>query len=80
MTAVRLAMFSWDAICEYLRRNCSHSAGAIAFYTLFSMFPLFLFLTISLTYVFGPETAEEESRLVESVSYTHLTLPTKRIV
>ena len=68
MTAVRLAMFSWDAICEYLRRNCSHSAGAIAFYTLFSMFPLFLFLTISLTYVFGPETAEEEARLVEAIT------------
>ncbi len=68
MTVVRLAMFCWDAICEYLRRNCSHSAGAIAFYTLFSMFPLFLFLTILLTYIFGPETAEEETKLIDAIA------------
>lgn len=68
MTAIRLAMFCWDAICEYLRRNCSHSAGAIAFYTLFSMFPLFLFLTIGLTYIFGPETAQEEDQLIDSIA------------
>ena len=61
-------MFCWDAISEYLRRNCSHSAGAIAFYTLFSMFPLFLFLTIALTYVFGPGTAEEEDKLVDAIA------------
>ena len=61
-------MFCWDAICEYLRRNCSHSAGAIAFYTLFSMFPLFLFLTIGLTYIFGPETADEEQELIDSIA------------
>ena len=68
MTAVRLVIFCYDAICEYLRRNCSHSAGAIAFYTLFSMFPLFLFLTIGLSYVFGPETAQEENKLVDAIA------------
>lgn len=68
MTAVRLAMFVWDAIREYLRRNCSHSAGAIAFYTLFSMFPLFLFLTFSLSYIFGPETDAEEEKLVDAIA------------
>ena len=68
MIAVRLAIFCWDAIGEYLRRNCSHSAGAIAFYTLFSMFPLFLFLTIGLTYVFGPETAQDEDKLIDAIA------------
>ena len=61
-------MFCYDAVSEYLRRNCSHSAGAIAFYTLFSMFPLFLFLTIALSYVFGPGTAEEEDKLVDAIA------------
>ena len=68
MSAVRFVIFCYDAVREYLRRNCSHSAGAIAFYTLFSMFPLFLFLTIALTYVFGPETEEEKSKLVDAIA------------
>ena len=68
MSAVRFVIFICDAVREYLRRNCSHSAGAIAFYTLFSMFPLFLFLTIALSYVFGPETAAEEKELVDAIT------------
>ena len=68
MILARFGLFCYDAVNDYLRRNCSHTAGTIAFYTLFSMFPLFLFLTIALSYIFGPETAEEEAKLVDSIA------------
>ena len=42
------------------RRNCPYIAGAIAFYTLFSLFPLFLAIISILGYVLGPETDSTE--------------------
>ncbi len=35
-------LFCTDAVNDFLGKNCSHAAGAIAFYTLFSFFPLVL--------------------------------------
>ena len=68
MTFVRFIMFCTDAVKQFLSRNCPHTAGAISFYTLFSMFPLFLAITIGLTYVFGPRTPQEEIDLAERIA------------
>ncbi len=61
-------MFSSDAVQDYLGRNCTHTAGAISFYTLFSMFPLFLAITIGLSYIFGPQTPQDEVELAERIA------------
>ena len=68
-------LFSSDAVRDFLSKNCPHTAGAISFYTLFSMFPLFLAITIGLTYVKGPQTPEEEielaDRIAEAIPVSH---------
>lgn len=67
LCVVRFIVFCDDVVRLFLDRNCPHTAGAISFYTLFSMFPLFLAITMGLAYVFGPRTAQEESRLAEQI-------------
>ena len=47
MYLIRFILFCTDAVNDFLSKNCPYIAGAIAFYTLFSMFPLVL-LTISI--------------------------------
>lgn len=42
MYLVRLAMLCIDMVNDFLTKNCPYVAGAIAFYSLFSMFPLVL--------------------------------------
>ena len=69
MTFVRFVLFLVESINTFLMRNCSHLAGAIAFYMLFSLFPLFLAMISVLGFVFGPETEHEELavRLAETL-------------
>ena len=69
MAFVRFVFFITESINIFLKRNCSHIAGAIAFYMLFSLFPLFLAMISVLGFVFGPEAEHEElaMRLAESL-------------
>lgn len=56
---VRFILFMTDAVNEYLYKNCPYIAGAISFYTLFSIFPLLLAVISVAGFVLGP-TAERE--------------------
>ena len=60
MTFVRFVLFLVESINTFLLRNCSHIAGAIAFYMLFALFPLFLAMISVLGFVYGPEAEHEE--------------------
>ena len=62
MTFVRISLFCFDTINEFLDKNCPYIAGAIAFYTLFSMFPLLLAIISVLGYL-SPTTLEEQQEL-----------------
>ena len=48
-----------DLVKDYLNRNCPYMAGAISYYTLFSMFPLFLAVTSVLGYILGPNATTD---------------------
>lgn len=69
MAFVRFVLFIIDSINVFLLRNCSHIAGAIAFYMLFALFPLFLAMISVLGFVLGPEAEHEELaiRLAETL-------------
>ncbi len=69
MAFIRFILFIVDSINLFLKRNCSHIAGAIAFYMLFSLFPLFLAMISVLGFVLGPEAEREELaiRLAEAL-------------
>ena len=69
MAFVRFILFIIESINIFLKRNCSHIAGAIAFYMLFSLFPLFLAMILVLGFVLGPEAEHEELavRLAETL-------------
>ena len=69
MAFVRFVLFITESINIFLLRNCSHIAGAIAFYMLFSLFPLFLAIISVLGFVLGPEAEQEELavRLAETL-------------
>ena len=62
MTFIRISFFCLDTINEFLDKNCPYIAGAIAFYTLFSMFPLLLAIISVLGYL-SPTTLEEQQEL-----------------
>ena len=62
MTFVRMILFCMDAINEFLDKNCPYIAGAIAFYTLISIFPLLLAIISVLGYL-SPASAEEQQEL-----------------
>lgn len=57
-----------DTVRGFLDRNCLHSAGAIAFYTLFAMFPLFLAVISILGYVLGPRAEDEQLKLAKNIA------------
>ena len=60
MYFVRFVLFCADAVNDFLGKNCPYVAGAIAFYTLFSLFPLVL-ATISIWgFLLGPEMEQTE--------------------
>ena len=69
MAFVRFILFMVESINTFLQRNCSYIAGAIAFYMLFSLFPLFLAMISVLGFVLGPEAEQEDLavRLAEAL-------------
>ena len=62
MTFVRFILFCTDTVNEFLDKNCPYIAGAIAFYTLVSMFPLLLAIISVLGYL-SPDTPEGQQEL-----------------
>ena len=62
MTFVRFILFAVDTTNEFLDKNCPYIAGAISFYTLFSMFPLLLAVISVLGYL-GPSTEAAQLEL-----------------
>jgi membrane protein len=67
LSVVRFLLFCIDTTNEFLGRNCPFIAGAIAFYTLFSLFPLILGIVSVLSF-FGPSSEQEQAKLVESIA------------
>lgn len=57
---VRFVLFCADAVNDFLAKNCPYIAGAIAFYTLFSMFPLVLAIISVAGFVLGPSADHEQ--------------------
>jgi membrane protein len=66
MYFVRFVLFCIDATNDFLDKNCQYIAGAIAFYTLFSMFPLVLALISVWGFFLGPEV--QQSELAERIA------------
>ena len=66
MYFVRFILFCVDATNDFLGKNCQYIAGAIAFYTLFSMFPLVLALISVWGFFLGPEV--QQSELAERIA------------
>ena len=69
MYLVRLAMLCVDMVNDFLTKNCPYVAGAIAFYSLFSMFPLVLAIISVWGFFLGAEgdraaLAAEVSRVI----------------
>ena len=62
MTFIRISLFCMDTTNEFLDKNCPYIAGAIAFYTLISIFPLLLAIVSVLGYL-SPATPEEQQEL-----------------
>ena len=60
MYFVRFVLFCIEATNDFLDKNCQYIAGAIAFYTLFSMFPLVLALISVWGFFLGPEVHQSE--------------------
>ena len=69
MAFIRFVLFIVESINVFLMRNCSHIAGAIAFYMLFALFPLFLAMISVIGFVLGPDAEHEELavRLAETL-------------
>ena len=51
---VRFVLFCADVVNDLLSKNCPYVAGAISFYTLFSLFPLVLALISVTGFFLGP--------------------------
>ena len=60
MTFVRFILFCIECVNQFLDRNCPYMAGAISFYTLFSLFPLFLAIISVLGFILGPEAEQDQ--------------------
>ena len=59
MLLIRFILLCTDTVNDFLAKNCQYIAGAIAFYTLFSLFPLVL-AVISIWGFFLPDEMERE--------------------
>ena len=68
MFLIRFFLFCADTVNDFLNRNCPYIAGAISFYTLFAIFPLFLAIITILSYVLGPATGEDEVGLAKRIA------------
>ncbi len=60
MYFVRFVLFCADAVNDFLGKNCPYMAAAIAFYTLFSLFPLVLAIISIWGFLMGPEVEQTE--------------------
>ena len=60
MYLIRLVLFFRDAINDFLDKNCTHAAGAISFYTLFSFFPLVLAAISIAAFLRATDAAQEQ--------------------
>ena len=60
MYFVRFVLFCSDAVNDFLGKNCPYIAGAIAFYTLFSLFPLVLAIISIWGFLLGPEVEQTD--------------------
>ena len=60
MYFVRFILFCADAVNDFLGKNCPYVAGAIAFYTLFSLFPLVLAIISVWGFFIDPQIEESE--------------------
>lgn len=67
MTLVRFVLFWVNTVNEFLDKNCPYIAAAIAFHTLFSIFPLLLAIISVLGYL-SPSTQEEQLELAMRVA------------
>ena len=68
MILIRFILFWKDTINDFLDKNCPYVAGAISFYTLFSMFPLFLAITSILGFILGPRAEEEQVEIAVQIA------------
>jgi membrane protein len=57
---VRFVLFCTDTVNDFLAKNCPFLAAAIAFYVLFSLFPLFLAIISVAGFVLGPHADKAE--------------------
>lgn len=60
MYLVRFILFCIDAVNDFLGKNCPYVAGAIAFYTLFSLFPLILAIISVWGFLIGSDVEQTE--------------------
>ena len=68
MVAIRFVLFSADTVNDFMRKNCPYIAGAIAFYALFAMFPLFLAVITVLGFLAGLRTEEQRLELAQGIA------------
>ena len=68
MIFVRFVLFWTDTVNEFMTKNGPLIAGAIAFYTLFAMFPLFLAVISILGFVMGPRPEEAQLELARKMA------------
>ena len=66
MYFARFVLFCTDAVNDFLAKNCPHIAGAIAFYSLFSFFPLVLAVISIVGYVEGSEA--DQAKLARNIA------------
>ena len=67
MAVVRFILFWIDTTNDFLGKNCPFIAGAIAFYTLFSLFPLILGIVSVLSF-FGPTAKQDQTELAKNIA------------
>ena len=67
MYFVRFVLFCADTVNDFLKKNCPYISGAIAFYALFSFFPLVLAIISVASYVLGPEREAQLAREIAEV-------------
>jgi membrane protein len=65
---VRFILFWADTTNDFLNKNCPYIAGAIAFYALFSMFPLILAIVSVLGFVLGPTAPQGQQEFAREIA------------
>ena len=68
MLFVRFILFCADTVNDYLGKNCPYIGAAISFYTLFSIFPLFLAFVSGLGFILGARSEEQQLSLAREVA------------